>query len=270
MRDEPRVTAEDRLTYRRDGVLVLRGVFSNSWIDKLREGVDAALNAPGPHGETYEAGRFFGDLNLWRRLPAFREFVLRSPAAEIAANVMESSTATFFYDQMLVKEPGASARTPWHQDQPYWAVSGRQVCSIWAPLDEVAKCASLEFVRGSHEWDEFNPQHFLDHSPYTGTGLPPLPDIESERARHDIASFDLAPGDCLVFQAMIVHGAPGNPSIRSRRRAYSTRWLGDDARFCQRKGEVAVPTFDTGIKHGDPFKGEDFPTVWPSSDALSD
>ena len=77
---------------------------------------------------------------------------MNSPAAEIAGRIMESSTATFLYDQMLVKEPGSQQRTPWHQDQPYWAVSGFQVCSIWMPLDPVPREVSLEFVRGSHRW----------------------------------------------------------------------------------------------------------------------
>ncbi len=257
------VRPDDIEIYERDGVVALRGAFSDAWIDRLRDSVRLALAAPGAGSETYEADRFFGDLDLWRRIEGFRDFVLRSSAGEIAAAVMKSQTATFLYDQMLVKEPGATARTPWHQDQPYWAVSGRQVCSIWAPLDPVGREVSVEFVRGSHLWPEHNPQRFLDHTPYEGTGLPSLPDVESARDQYDIVSFDLAPGDCLVFQAMIVHGAPGNPSSLTRRRAYSTRWLGDDARYCERKGEVAVPTFKTGLKHGDQFEGENFPLVWP-------
>jgi ectoine hydroxylase-related dioxygenase (phytanoyl-CoA dioxygenase family) len=260
--DRP-LTLDDIKTYERDGVVALRGAFSESWIDLLREGVRSALAAPGAGSETYEQDRFFGDLDLWRRTEGFGDFVLHSPAGEIAAAMMKSETATFLYDQMLVKEPRAMVRTPWHQDQPYWAVSGRQVCSIWTPLDPVGRDVSLEFVRGSHLWSEHNPQHFLDQTPYEGTGLPDLPDIESARDQYDIVGFDLEPGDCLVFQAMIVHGAPGNSSQCTRRRAYSTRWLGDDARYCDRKGEVAVPTFKTGLKHGDRFEGKHFPLVWP-------
>ena len=54
----------------------------------------------------------------------------RTTAARICGEVVGSSTARFFYDQLLVKEVGCADRTPWHQDQPYWAVKGRQVCSI--------------------------------------------------------------------------------------------------------------------------------------------
>ena len=152
----------------------------------------------------------------------------------------------FFYDQLLVKEPDTVERTNWHQDQPYWAVSGQQVCSICLPLDPVAKEACVEYVAGSHRWREFSPYHFMDGSPYEGTGLPPLPDIEGERDRHRIVSFDVECGDCLVFHAMIVHGAPANRTT-NRRRALATRWIGDDARYCVRPGEVAIPTSDPGL-----------------------
>jgi ectoine hydroxylase-related dioxygenase (phytanoyl-CoA dioxygenase family) len=187
--------------------------------------------------------------------------VFESPAAEIAGMIMGAARVNFFYDQLLVKEPGTESRTPWHQDQPYWAVSGYQVCSIWFPLDPILAVVSPEYIRGSHRWPEFNPYHFADGTPYEHTGLPLLPDIEAERDRYDIARFEMTPGDCLVFQAMIVHSAPGNRSTH-RRRALSTRWTGDDARYCKRPGEIAIPTQDPGLNHGEILDSVRFPIVW--------
>ena len=160
-----------------------------------------------------------------------------------------------------MKEPGTAARTPWHQDQPYWAVSGRQVCSLWLPLDPVPREVSVEVVCRSHRWPEYNPAHFSDGSAYADTGLASLPDIEAERAKHRIVGFAMEPGDVLAFQAMIVHGAPGNMG-RFRRRALSTRWAGEDARYCVRRGEVAIPTSDPGLKHGDRLDSNRFPLIW--------
>ena len=262
------ITESEISTYERDGVICLRGVMNPDWIETLRAATDEAMANPGPNAEIYgdrEKRSFFGDIDTWTRTAGFRSFVLNSPADEIAASVMRSCRATFLYDQLFVKEQRSEDRTPWHQDQPYWAVKGRQVCSIWAPMDPIEKSSSLEYVLGSHHWEEFNPQHFDDHSPYAGTGLPALPEIEADREAYDIARFCLEPGDCLLFQAMIVHGAPGNPSTIHRRRAYSTRWLGDDARFCKRSGEVAIPSFPTELNDGDEFAGEMFPTVFSSA-----
>lgn len=258
------ITETDRAAYGRDGIVCLRAMFDSGWIAFMRDWVERAMAAPGPHAEEYApggGGRFFGDLDIARRHDGFRRFVAESPAAEIAGRVMGAAKVNFFYDQLLVKEPGTAERTPWHQDQPYWAVAGRQVCSIWLPFDPVSAETCVEYVAGSHLWQEFSPYHFKDGTPYRGTGLPPLPDIEAGRDRLDIRRYALEPGDCLVFQAMIVHGAPGNRGA-TRRRALATRWTGDDARYCVRSGEVAIPTRDPGLKHGDVMDCADFPVLW--------
>lgn len=259
------IRPEEREIYERDGVVCLDAIFPLEWIDFLARAVEEAMAAPGPHAEEYTprggSGRFFGDLELAERLPSFHRFALESPAAEIAGRIMGARRVRFFYDQLLVKEPGTQERTPWHQDQPYWAVSGRQVSSVWLSLDPVPLAAAVEYVCGSHLWPEYSPYHFSDGTPYAETGLAPLPDIEAERGRHPIVRFAMEPGDCLVFQAMIVHGAPGNPTP-ARRRALATRWTGDDARYCRRPGEVAIPTEDPGLAHGAPLSGECFPLVW--------
>jgi ectoine hydroxylase-related dioxygenase (phytanoyl-CoA dioxygenase family) len=260
------LTPSEIAAYDADGIVALRRIFPSTWIETLRGAVDAAMADPGPFAEEYtpegKPGRFFGDLDLWKRWPPFRRFAFGSPAACIAQAAMRTNKVNFFYDQLLVKEPGTTERTPWHQDQPYWAVSGRQVCSIWLPLDAVSAANGVEYVRGSHRWDrEYLPYHFMDGSPYRGRKLAPLPDIESRRGDYDVVAFDLEPGDCLVFQAMIVHGAPGNASSTQRRRALSTRWTGDDARYCVRDGECAIPTGDPGLKHGDPLDSDAFPRI---------
>jgi ectoine hydroxylase-related dioxygenase (phytanoyl-CoA dioxygenase family) len=262
------IALEEREAYERDGVCCLREIVPGAWLSYLAEAVEEAMASPGPHAEEYTprgaAGRFFGDLELAQRLPKFRRFALESPAAEIAGRIMGASRVNFFYDQLLVKEPGTRERTPWHQDQPYWAVSGRQVCSLWLPLDRVSEDVGVEYLCGSHLWPEFSPYHFKDRTLYEGTGLPALPDIDAARERYRIARFGMEPGDVLVFQAMIVHGSPGNASA-SRRRALATRWTGDDARYRRRRGEVAIPTQDPGLADGARLDSERFPLVWTAS-----
>jgi len=258
------ITAEEIAEYAENGVVKLSGIFDLEWIEYLREAVETAMANPGPFAEEYAKGegRFFGDLDVARRHAPFRDFIHNSPAAEITGTIMDSSKVNFFYDQLLVKEPGTAERTPWHQDQPYWAVSGWQVASIWLPLDHVAKESALKYVKGSHHWGAHNPHNFVDNSPYQGTGLPELPDIDTNREQYEILGWDMEPGDCLVFQAMMVHGSEGNTSLQNRRRALATRWTGDDARYEVRSGDVAIPTTDPGLKHGDLMDCDEFPVIW--------
>ncbi len=227
------LSAVEFATFARDGVVRLRNAFPLECMKELPEATDEAMAKPSVHCEDFaseQGGRFFTDILLAERFPAFCRFANDSPAAEIAGRIMGARYARLFYDQIFVKEPGTPMRTPWHQDQPYWPVCGEQMCSIWLPLDTVSRETSVEYICGSHHWPEHAPCSFGDGEPYESTGLPDMPDIEAYRDQYRIASFVLEPGDCIVFHSRIVHGAPGNKSTR-RRRAVITRWLGEDVRF---------------------------------------
>ena len=113
------------------------------WIKAMRAAFDQAKEERGSlaqcHKEAGAAGEFYFDVDVWRRLAPFRDFVLDSPAGRLAATLMKSSFAHLFYDQVFIMEPGEVALTPWHQDQPYWQVDGKQVCTDWMPLDTVPR-----------------------------------------------------------------------------------------------------------------------------------
>ena len=43
--------------------------------------------------------------------------------------------------------------------------------------------------------------------------------------------------------------------------------MGDDARYCLRKGELAIPTQDPGLAHGARLDSERFPLAWKGESA---
>ena len=232
------VGADDVASYARDGVCVLRGIFDATWLSTLRAGVERNLAEPGPYaGEHGDGeGKFFDDYCNWERIAEYRAFVYDSPAAAIAAAVMQSPSAQFFHEHVLVKEPGTTKRTPWHQDAPYYCVDGRQTVSFWIPLDPVPRDVCPEFVAGSHSWGKlFYPRSFADDTDYDydGGGFETIPNIEREREKYDIRSYELSPGDVILFHFRTVHGAPANPG-HGRRRGFAPRWLGEGARFFAR------------------------------------
>jgi len=270
-----RVTEDDVQRFQRDGAVCLHGVFDRYWVDRVAAGVERNLAEPSPYAKFYtpkgNPGFFFGDYCNWSRLPEFRDFVLRSPAAAIAGRVMRSRRVRIFHDHLLVKEPGTLERTPWHHDQPYYCIDGEQVCSIWMPLDPVPRDSCIEYVAGSHRWGQwFTPRRFVDHRDYDYEpgAYPSVPDIDAEREKYTILSWDVEPGDCIVFHALTLHGAPGNLSLERRRRALSTRWLGDDVVYAKRPGTTSppFPELEGRLQPGDPMDHELFPVVWPRAE----
>jgi ectoine hydroxylase-related dioxygenase (phytanoyl-CoA dioxygenase family) len=252
--------------FARDGAVCVRGAFAQPWLAMLDEGIAENLAQPGPMAKTYtpdgKPGRFFGDYCNWQRIPGYREFLLHSPAAEIAGRLMGAEKVNLFHEHVLVKEPGTLEPTPWHHDQPYWTVDGAQVCSIWMSLDPVGRETAVEFVAGSHRWGKwFSPARFSDSAPHAGTGFEPTPDIEGARDKYTLLGWDLEPGDCVVFHALTLHGAPGNRQ-KGRRRAFASRWCGDDARFVLRQGYMSPPPPADAPPPGGPMDSAAFPVVW--------
>ncbi len=256
--------------FERDGVILLRGVFGD-WIETLCRGVEFNMQNPGPFGREYldenQSGRFFGDYCNWNRIDEYRQFLFESPAAEIAAALMQSESVRIFHEHVLVKEPGTDKITPWHHDQPYYCVDGNQVCSMWIPLDSIGVKTCPEFVAGSQAWQRwFTPRKFsgIDYE-RDDPSLETMPDIEANRQDYDIRSWSLEPGDAIAFHFLTIHGAPSNLSTGNRRRGFATRWLGDDTVYARRAGETSppFPGLDERLQPGDPMHADEFPQVFP-------
>jgi len=248
-----RIPDDDLRAYREDGAIVLRQVYSAHWIDVLRAGVERNLAEPGPFGKRYtpegQPGMFFGDYCNWQRIPEYRSFFLESPAKDYAAALMGSDKVNLYHEHVLVKEPGTREKTPWHHDQPYYPVDGDHLVSMWIPLDPVPLETTLEFVAGSHRWGKwFQPSRFADAKahPTRESKFSAPPDIDAERAQHRILAWALEPGDCLAFGGLTLHGAAGNASSSTRRRAFSARFTGEDARWVLRDGFMSPPPPERG------------------------
>lgn len=262
------VTGEMIETFARDGVIFLPGLFRD-WVDPVAGGIAALMRDPSPLERSYTpadgSAPFFQDLCNWQRIDAFRDFVTASAAAETGARLMQSRTCRLFHDHVLVKEPGTSVVTPWHQDQPYYCTSGEQSISFWMPLDPVPRETALRCVAGSHLWNkQHKPKRFDGTDLYEGDDAEEMPDIDGQPDRYDIRAWDMQPGDAVAFDFRTVHGAAANQGQGTRRRAFSTRWVGDDAVFRDRGGKGSPPFPHLTLQTGQPLEGADFPVLYPA------
>ena len=260
-------TAEQLEAFARDGVICLRGAIPPHLVDLLAQGIDECLSSPGPKGRNFNndgsPGRFAGDVFMWTFNEKMRRFARECPLGEIAAAFMGSREVRLMLDQMFVKMPGTPAKSPWHQDVTYMYADGEQLCSFWVAVDPVSlESGAVEWLKGSHasgvlyKATGFDPKVTYETEDYAS-----LPDIEAERASHDIVHYDTQPGDVVLNHLRTVHAAPGNLTARSRR-AVAFRYAGDDARYVVRK-KGSRPIRDPGLQPGDPMASDIFPLVFP-------
>lgn len=256
--------AETVAAYQADGAVLIKGIV-REWVDVIRAGIGRNMASPGPHAAENlrdgESGRFFDDYCNWTRIPEFEDVIRHSGLAAVAADLMGSQVVQLFHDHVLVKEPGTSKATPWHQDSPYYFVAGEQTVSFWCPVDPVRE-ATLRCVAGSHRWEKpVLPTRWLAETNFypDAERYLPVPDPDND-AMH-VLEWPMEPGDAVAFDYRTLHGARGNHSTQ-RRRAFSVRLVGDDARYVSRPGPTSPPFDGHNMRDGERLREDWFPVIY--------
>ena len=266
----PSVVSEAQVqAYQADGAVCVRGLFSSRELDLMRQGIERNLAAPSKLGmvasRADDPGRFFEDFCNWQRIPEYEALIRESKAARAAGELMRAETVRFYHDHLLVKEPRTQQRTPWHQDQPYYNVAGRQNVSVWIPVDPVSRASTLEFIAGSHLGPWYVPRSFMDSQAkwFQPGELEDLPDIEGHPDAHRVLGWELEPGDAVFFHMLTLHASAGVGGPH-RRRVLSLRFLGEDATHAPRPWRTSpeFPGLAEELPAGAPMDHPLFPVVW--------
>lgn len=251
-----------------NGVVVVRGLVDADAIATLAAGIDYNIKHPSPRAKvaskTDDKGRFFEDFCNWQDIPEYRIFIFETRVAEAAGQLMQSRETRLYHDHTLVKTAGTQQPTPWHQDQPYYNIEGRQNISMWLPVDPVPRESTLEFVAGSHKGPWLMPRSFMDNQAkwFPEGSLSDLPDIEADRSAYPIVGWALEPGDAVFFHMLTLHASRG--SARDRR-VFSVRFIGDDTTHAPRPWVTSpeFPGLADRLPAGAPMHDDDlFPVMY--------
>ncbi len=252
------ISEKDISQFESDGAICVRGAVAADVVRALLANIDDLIASDDDRWTTNRVGGF-SDRHLWPSCPWMRNFCLDSELPKIAAQLMRSNSARLFFDHLFIRDAGTRQTTPWHQDQPYWPFQGEQIASVWLALSPCTyRSSALRFVKGSHRWGKiFAPIPFGEESgsaQFLGgnSAAEPMPDFDANPSEFEILTWDMQPGDALVFGATIVHGAKQNDDATTRRAALSIRYVGDDARWDPRPGtDPIVKAEQTTLKPGE-------------------
>ena len=248
--------------YQKYGAIIIKGAFKD-WIEPLRNGFQKVLDNPSQHGRenvNENEGRFFEDYCNWERIKEFKDCMFNSPAAKIVAEATNSKSIQIFHDHLFIKDPGTNKETPWHQDMPYYCVDGNDTGSFWIPLDNISKDNCLKVLKGSHKLPMLvKPTKWSNDSSWyrNNKNFMDMPNID----KNNIFSTEMNIGDAILFNFKALHSSSGNSDKKSRK-AFSARFIGDDVRYIERKGETSPPFAGIDLKPGDKMRNDWFPLVW--------
>lgn len=285
------IAPEQIEAYQRDGAVLLKNILSDAELALLSAGVEEANAQPTPRFSRVQSadgrGETVVDQLPSEASPSLKALIRDGRIAEIAAQMMRTPSAQLVLDQLFYKQPGRVVPTPWHQDTPFLCVRGHDIARIWLSCDPSPADLTVQVVRGSHRWNVIYSTQSEAQSEvattdeggafsYDGIGdarQPPTPDIERYRGSFDIMTFDVEPGDAVVFHGHVLHGAAGRDDHPRPRRAFASLWGGPELR-CHRPGGFAMPTVGQlrgyqaphGARIGD--HPEEFPYYWKKTAAV--
>lgn len=241
--------------YRENGFVQIDNVLSPEELAELREYMDETMNNQGGRGvQTDQAGGAYYKVlnqrvNTWRDHGGMARFVLGERFADLGKQLTGFAGIRLFHDHALLKMPGDSKVTPWHQDRPYWPMTEmkeRNAFSIWIALDDVDEHnGCMMFVPKSQKVRNLK-----------GVSLVTPEDIFAQEGAKDLdrntaVICRMKAGSCTFHDGMTFHFAHANATDKPRR-ALAIVFMEDGTTY---SGDNHVITDGLGLERGEALGG---------------
>ena len=215
------LSVDDKLSFERDGYVVVKAMYSKAEVDRLMQ---VAENDNVIQRNTY--GRKDKDGNttklaLWYALnDNIYSLFARSHRMCDGVRLLLGDEPAHFHTKLMQKEPYVGGAWEWHQDYGYWYHDGflfPDMISVMVALTEANKeNGCLQVLKGSH---------LLGRVEHGMTGTQKGADMEKvEKAleRLELVYVELQPGDTLFFHCNLLHRSDKNNSPSPRWSLIST------------------------------------------------
>ncbi|KAL3775807.1 hypothetical protein ACHAW5_005069 [Stephanodiscus triporus] len=265
----PRVTPPERYSLdegqiralEEDGVVHIRGVFDEEWIEYLRAAT--AYQVSNPHFWAFAgtASKLYDYIqrNIWQTNKAFADFYYHSAIGHVLAQCGRTDEVRISTDLLMVN-PNKGFK--WHQDNQNGPITPEEGIRFWITMDETpADYGAPVYLKGSHNNDAVDPNAvFVD---IDAEGLEPY--------RDERLAFRTMPGDVLVWHPRTIHkvDGPSDGVWTTYRRVLGGTAARSGSLYHDKRGTGGVLSDlgRHGLEDGDRLSSPFFPLVYPNFDA---
>mmetsp|Transcript_8429 Transcript_8429/g.20983 ORF Transcript_8429/g.20983 Transcript_8429/m.20983 type:complete len:410 (-) Transcript_8429:263-1492(-) len=255
------ITDEQIRTLERDGVVLIKGVFDEEWVEYLRKAT--AYQVDNPHFWAFAgtASKLYDYIqrNVWQTNGAFARFYYHSAMGDVLRQCGRTDEIRVSTDLLMVN-PNKGFK--WHQDNQNGPITPQDGIRFWITMDETPKdYGAPVYLKGSHRNTAVDPQAvFVD---IQQEGL--------EDYRDQLLEFRTQPGDMLVWHPKTIHkiDGPADGIWTSYRRVLGGTAAKAGTKYTDKRGTGGVLSDlgRHGMEDGDDLKSPFFPVVYPQSDA---
>ena len=206
---------EQLAAYRRDGYVLVNGLFDSEETDLLRraakEDREMDLNSFGRDDGAGGSVR----LSLWNHPgdDLYGMFARGRRIVDTVEQVLEDE-AYHYHSKMIMKQARTGGAWEWHQDYGYWYENGvltPNLCSVYNAVDAATEeNGCLQVLKGSHH---------LGRVTHVKIGDQTCADPERVAAaseKYELVYVEMEPGDSLFFHSNLLHRSDQNHSENDR------------------------------------------------------
>ena len=193
------ITEEQIQTLERDGVVHIKGVFDEEWVNYLRDATKFQTEEPHFWAFAGTASKLYDYIqrNIWQTNKAFANFYYHSAMGHVLAQCGRTDEVRISTDLLMVN-PNKGFK--WHQDNQNGPITWDEGIRFWITMDETpAEYGAPVYLKGSHNNNVVDEQAvFVDPEmeglePYKGTEF----------------GYRTMPGDMLIWHPRTIHKVDG-------------------------------------------------------------
>lgn len=254
------ITEDQIRTLEQDGVVHIKGVFDEEWVDYLRKATSHQVDDPHFWAFAGTASKLYDYIqrNVWQTNRAFASFYYHSALGHVLAQCGRTDEIRISTDLLMVN-PNKGFK--WHQDNQNGPIEWEEGIRFWITMDETPKdYGAPVYLKGSHYNDCVDDQAvFVD---IEQEGLKSYNDKRLE--------FRTQPGDMLIWHPRCIHkvDGPEDGIWTSYRRVLGGTAAKGGSKYHDKRGTGGVLSDlgRHGLKDGDKLSSSFFPIIYPRFD----
>lgn len=254
------ITEDQIRTLEEDGVVHIKGVFDDEWVDYLRKATAHQVDEPHFWAFAGTASKLYDYIqrNIWQTNSAFARFYYHSAMGHVLAQCGRTDEIRVSTDLLMVN-PNKGFK--WHQDNQNGPISWEEGLRFWITMDETPKeYGAPVYLKGSHHNNVVDDQAVFVDIEQEG-----LEDYNRKKLE-----FRTMPGDMLIWHPRTIHkvDGPADGIWTSYRRVLGGTVAKAGTVYHDKRGSGGVLSDlgRHGLEDGQPLKSSFFPVVYPKFD----
>ena len=251
------ISEEQIRTLEEDGVVHIKGVFDQEWVDYLRKATAYQVQEPHFWAFAGTASRLYDYIqrNVWQTNRAFASFYYHSAMGHVLAQCGRTDEIRVSTDLLMVN-PNKGFK--WHQDNQNGPITWDEGIRFWITMDETPKdYGAPVYLKNSHRNTAVD-----EHAVFVDIQQDGLDEYRDKKLE-----FRTMPGDMLVWHPRTIHkvDGPKDGIWTSYRRVLGGTVAKAGSKYHDKRGSGGVLS-DLGrhnLADGDKLDSPFFPIVYP-------